>query len=62
MSGSVEPNKSLVATMTAATRPLNNDGDTVVLIDTLGVGKSRTSYTASKVTAGIVVRVGAKIE
>ena len=58
MSGSVEPNRSL----TAATRPLNNDGDTVVLIDTLGVGKSRTSYLASKVTADIVVRVGATIE
>ena len=33
----------------------SNDGDTVVLIDSGGVGRSRVSYPAPEVRAGVVV-------
>ena len=56
LSGSVEPKKSLVLTMTETTMPLNNNGDTVVMIDMEGVGRSRVSYSASQVRSGHVIR------
>jgi endonuclease YncB( thermonuclease family) len=58
LSGSVQPGKSLVVTMTEATMPLNNNGDTVVLIDSKGVGRSRVSYSGSQARSGAVVRIG----
>ena len=56
LSGSVQPGKTMVVTMTEATMPLNNNGDTVVLIGMDGVGRSRVSYSASQVRSGVAVR------
>ncbi len=53
--GRVEAGKALDVTMHEATMPLNNDGDTVVLIDPTGVGRSRVSYAASEVRSGVVI-------
>ncbi len=55
LSGSVQPGKTMVVTMTEATMPLNNDGDTVALIEPDGVGRSRVSYSASQVKAGVEI-------
>ena len=53
--GGVKAGKALDMTMNEATMPLNNNGDTVVLIDPTGVGRSRVSYTASEVRSGVVI-------
>jgi endonuclease YncB( thermonuclease family) len=58
LSGRVEAGKSLVVTMTEATMPLNNNGDTVALIDGNGVGVSRVSYAESQARSGAVVKFG----
>ncbi len=58
LSGRVEPGQELVVTMTEETMPLNNDGDTVVLIDAEGVGRSRVSYEGSQARSGATVRFG----
>lgn len=58
LSGKVETGKSLIVTMTAATMPLNNNGDTVALIGPDGVGRSRVSYSESQARSGAVVRIG----
>ena len=52
LSGSVEPGKSLVVTLTGATMPLNNDGDTVILVDTQGVERSRIDYSGGTGESG----------
>ena len=58
LSGRVEAGKSLVVTMTEATMPLNNNGDTVALIGPDGVGRSRVSYLGSQARSGAVIRIG----
>jgi endonuclease YncB( thermonuclease family) len=58
LENSVQPGKTLVVTMTEATMPLNNNGDTVILIDADGVGRSRISYLEAQVKAGVVLRFG----
>ena len=55
LSGSVQWGESLVVTMTVMTGPLNNDGDTVDLVDTERVGRSWVGYAASEVRTGVVV-------
>ena len=44
--------------MTQATMSLNNDGDTVMLIDPAGVLRSRVEYTAEHVRVGKWVEFG----
>jgi len=56
LSGTAEPGKSLVVTMTEATMPLNNNGDEVLLVGRDGVGRSRVAYSAAQVRSGVVVR------
>ena len=56
LSGKIEAGKSLEITMTEATMPLNNNGDTVLLIDGDGTGRSRVSYDKSHVQSGLVIR------
>ncbi len=58
LSGRIEPQKTLIVTMTEATMPLNNNGDTVILVDSEGVGRSRVSYSESQVRSGNVIQVG----
>jgi hypothetical protein len=40
--------------------PLNNDGDTVLLIDPAGVLRSRVEYTAEQVRVGKWIEFGSK--
>ena len=58
LSGRVEAGKSLVVTMTEATMPLNNNGETVALIGPDGVGRCRVSYSGPQARSGAVVRIG----
>ena len=58
LSGLAKPGGLLAVTMTEPTMPLNNDADTVVLVDRDGVGRSRVSYSESQVRAGATVRFG----
>ena len=52
LAGTVAAKGRLRIVMTAATMPLNNDGDTVMLIDPAGVLRSRVEYTGEQVRAG----------
>ncbi|MCY2987044.1 MAG: lamin tail domain-containing protein [Planctomycetota bacterium] len=52
LAGTVAAKGRLRIVMTAATMPLNNDGDTVLLIESAGVLRCRVEYTAEQVRAG----------
>ena len=52
LSGNVASKGRLRIVMTKATMSLNNDGDTVLLIDPAGVLRCRVEYTAEQVRAG----------
>jgi endonuclease YncB( thermonuclease family) len=52
LAGTVAANGRLRIVMTTATMPLNNDGDTVLLIDPAGVVRCRVEYNADHVRAG----------
>ena len=56
LEGKVDARESLLVTMRESTMPLNNNGDEVVLMDAESVGRSRVSYTAVQVRAGVVLR------
>lgn len=58
LSGRIEPRKTMVLTMTEATMPLNNNGDTVVLVDSEGTGRSLANYSESQVRSGMTIQVG----
>ncbi len=58
LSGRIGARKSAVVTMTEASMPLNNNGDTLVLVDSEGVGRSRVSYSEQQVRSGVVIQVG----
>ncbi|MAV34903.1 MAG: hypothetical protein CMJ59_05545 [Planctomycetaceae bacterium] len=55
LSGRVETGSDLVVTMTEPTMPLNNKGDSVLLVDPAGVGRSRASYLKSQVQPGVAL-------
>jgi len=52
LAGTVAAKGRLRIVMTTPTMPLNNDGDTVLLIDPAGVLRCRVEYTAEQVRAG----------
>jgi micrococcal nuclease len=52
LAGTVASKGKLRIVMTTPTMPLNNDGDTVMLIDPAGVLRCRVDYTAEQVRAG----------
>lgn len=52
LTGDVTAQGRLRIVMTTPTMPLNNDGDTVWLIDSAGVVRSRVEYNADHVQAG----------
>ena len=54
LAGTVAPKGQLRIVMTTPTMPLNNDGDTVLLIDPAGVVRSRVEYTGEQVQRGDV--------
>ncbi|NLS97593.1 MAG: hypothetical protein GXX96_36095 [Planctomycetaceae bacterium] len=58
LAGTVAARGRLRIVMTAATMPLNNDGDTVLLIDPAGVVRCRVEYNADHVRAGNWVEFG----
>ena len=58
LAGTVAAKGRLRMVMTTPTMPLNNDGDTVWLIDPTGVLRSRVEYTADQVRAGKWVMFG----
>jgi hypothetical protein len=60
LAGTVPAKDRLRIVMTAPSMPLNNDGDTVLLIDPAGVVRSRVEYTADQVRVGKWVEFGSK--
>jgi len=52
LAGTVAAKGRLRIVMTTPTMPLNNDGDTVMLLDPAGVVRSRVEYTGEQVRAG----------
>ena len=42
-----------IGVMTTATMPLNNDGDTVLMLDATGVVRSRVAYAVDQVGVGV---------
>ncbi len=56
LSGKIGPGLSLEVTMTDPTMPLNNDGDTVTLVDRDKIARSRVNYHKSQVRSGLVIR------
>lgn len=55
LTSTVKAGKVTVITMTEPTMPLNNDGDTIVLIDGDGVGRSMVNYSESDVGVGLIL-------
>ena len=55
LAGTVAAGREAVVTMTSNSMPLNNDGDTVMLIDAGGVARNLVSYTAENVKSGVAV-------
>ena len=55
LAGTVAAGREAVVTMTSNSMPLNNDGDTVTLIDAGGVVRNQVSYTAENVKSGVAV-------
>lgn len=60
LAGTVATKGRLKIVMTMATMPLNNDGDTVMLIDPTGVVRCRVEYTREQVRPGTWVGFGGK--
>jgi hypothetical protein len=60
LAGTVPAKGKLRIVMTTPTMPLNNDGDTVLLIDPAGVLRSRVEYTAEQVRVGKWIEFGSK--
>jgi micrococcal nuclease len=60
LAGTVAAKGKLRIVMTTATMPLNNDGDTVLLINATGVVRSRVAYTGEQVRAGIWIDVSGR--
>ena len=58
LAGTVAAKGRLRIVMTTATMPLNNDGDTVLLIDPAGVVRSRAVYVGEQVQTGIWITMG----
>lgn len=58
LSGTVKPGGPLVVTMTEVTKPLNNYGDTVLLVDPEGVARNSVCYDEGQRRAEVVVDFG----
>ncbi len=52
LAGTAVAKGTLRIVMTTATMPLNNDGDTVLLLDATGVVRSRVAYSEDQVGVG----------
>lgn len=57
LTGTVEAKGRLRIVMSTASMPLNNDGDTVLLIDPTGVVRSRATYRGEQVRASVWIDV-----
>ena len=55
LSGTVPAGGQLVITMKSNSMPLNNDGDTITLLQG-GAGRHRVSYTGKQAASGAVVK------
>ena len=55
LSGTVPAGGQLVITMKSNSMPLNNDGDTITLLQG-GAGRHRVSYTGKQAGSGVVVK------
>jgi hypothetical protein len=60
VAGTVAAKGRLRIVMTTPTMPLNNDGDTVLLIDPAGVLRCRVEYNGEQVQVGKWLHSGAK--
>lgn len=55
LSGIIRSGDSLIVTLTSGEFSLNNNGDTVVLVDPSGIPRSRVDYTESQAQPGAIV-------